>query len=216
MVAAEYRFMPTTTASLSYAQASVSDIFRTDTDPQTLGGEIRYATSLLSAGVAATPRRDITLGVAARYRWAAADTARTGVLSIDAGAVADHVLGTPLRVALSTFLLSPSRSRELATYEASADVPVVRRDSTLAVRAGYSHSQTDGRGRDEYAFGTAAYRQFDLSAGVVQSHAYGNVDQRFRMGLGLRYASYTLAFGREDGSAGIPASYQFLFTRTIK
>jgi len=216
MIAGEYRFMPTTTASLSYTQASVSDIFRTDTDPQTLGGEIRYATSLLSAGIATTLRRDVMVGVAARYRWAAADTARTGVLAFDAGAVADHVLGTPLRVALSTFLFSPSRSRELATYEASADVPVVRRDSTLAVRAGYSHSQTDGRGRDEYAFGTAAYHQFDLSAGVVQSHAYGNVDQRFRMGLGLRYASYTLAFGREDGSAGFPASYQFLFTRTIK
>jgi hypothetical protein len=201
---------------LSYAQASVADILRTTTDPLTLGGEIRYATSLLSAGVAASPTRDITFGIAARYRWAAVDTTRNGVMSLDAGAIVDHVAGTPLRIAVSSFLFSPSRSREAATYEAAADVPVYRRDSVAVVRLGYSVSNTEGRGRDDYGFGTASYREFDLSAGLVQSHAYGNVDQRLRLGVGVRYARYTIAFGREDGTAGFPASYQFLLTRTIK
>jgi hypothetical protein len=216
MVAGEYRLAPRTTVSLSYAQASVSDIFRTDTDPQTLGSEIRYATSLLSAGVAAMPVKNLSIGLSARYRWAAVDTSRTGVVALDGGAILDRVGGTPLRIALSTFLFSPSKSREAATYEAAADLPVFRRDSTLMVRAGVSHSQTEGRGRDEYGFSTASFRQFDFSAGLVESHAYGNIDQRFRLGLGLRYASYTIAFGREDGSAGFPASYQFLFTRIFK
>jgi len=217
MLAAEYRFAPRLTGSLSYAQASVADIFRTDTDPQSLpGGEIRYATSLLSFGIATMLNRDVTLGVAGRYRWAAIDTARTGVLAVDAGAVVDRIAGTPLRVALSTFLFSPSRSREAATYEVAADAPVYKRDSSLAVRAGVSVNHTEGRGHEDYFFSTASYREFDASAGLVESHAYGSSDQRLRLGLGVRYASYTLAFGREEGAGGFPASYQFLFTRIIK
>ncbi|HEY4129568.1 MAG TPA: hypothetical protein VGM50_03075, partial [Gemmatimonadaceae bacterium] len=180
MLAGEYRFRPSTTFSLTYTQASVSDIFRTDTDPQTLPGEIHYATSLLSGGLATKIRPDITVGVAARYRWAAIDTANTGVLSVDAGAIVDHVAGTPLRVALSTFLFSPSRSREAATYEAAVDGPVYHRDSTVAVRAGVSVDHTDGRGHEGYVFTTATYHEFDASAGLVQSRAYGTSDQRVR------------------------------------
>jgi hypothetical protein len=216
MLAGEYRFAPRVTGSLSYAQASVSDILRTDTDPQSLGSEIRYSTSLLSAGLATTLTHDVTLGAAARYRWAAIDTAHTGVLSVDAGAVVDHLAGTPLRIALSTFLFSPSRSRETATYEAAADAPVYRRDSTVTVRAGVSMNHTEGRGHEDYVFSTASYHEFDASAGIVESRAYGSSDQRLRLGLGVRYAGYTIAFGREDGAGGFPASYQFLLTRTIK
>ncbi len=216
MLAGEYRFKPTTTFSLSFTQASVADILRTDTDPQTLGGEIRYATSLLSGGVATTLKHDVTLGVAARYRWAAIDTSHTGVLSLDAGAIVDHVAGTPLRVALSTFRFRPTRSREAATYAAALDGPIYHRDSTVTFRAGLSVDHTEGRGHEEYVFSTATYHEFDASAGLVESRAYGSTDQRLRLGLGVRYASYTIAFGREDGAGGFPASYQFLLTRIIK
>lgn len=216
MIAGEYRLRPSWTASASYAQASVTDIFRTDTDPQSLGAEIPYSTSVLSAGLATALTRSLNLGAALRYRWAAADTAHTGVVSLDAGAVVDRLAGTPVRLALSTFLFSPARSREAATYQAAADVPLLRRDSSWTVRAGAAVSHTDGRGREDYGFGTASYRQFDLSAGVLQSSVYGNVDHRLRLGVGVRYAGYDLAFGREDGVAGFPPSYQFLLTRVIK
>src|SRR5438045_3054555 len=118
MVAAEYLVKPTVTASLSFVQASVSDILKTETDPQSLGAEIRYGTSLLSAAAAAR-RSNLTFGVATRYRWAELDTEHSGVLSIDGGAIADHVGGTPARIAVSTFLFSPSRKREAATYLAA-------------------------------------------------------------------------------------------------
>jgi hypothetical protein len=214
MIAGEYRVRPSITASLSYAQASVSDILRTESDPQSIGGEIPYGTSLLSLGAAAT-RRWLTVGAAARYRWASLDNDRSHALSVDAGAIADGIAGTPVRIALSSFLFSPSRSTDAATYSAAADLPVLRRDTTAEVRAGYSVSHTEGRGRDDYGFLTGRYGQFDASAGVDQSRIYGHSTQRLRLGAGLRYASYTIAFGREDGAAGFGASYQFLLTRVI-
>jgi hypothetical protein len=45
---------------------------------------------------------------------------------------------------------------------------------------------------------------------------FGNRDKRWRLGVGVRYAGYTAAIGREDGAAGIGGSYQFLLTRVIK
>jgi hypothetical protein len=208
-----YRARPSLTASLSFAQASVADILRTDTDPQSLGGEIPYGTTLLSAGLAAT-RGLSSLGVAARYRWGALDTDRSGVLSMDVGAVIDHVARTPVRFAASTFLLSPS-AKEDPTYLAAADLPIARRDSTLEVRAGYSRTQTNGRGHEDYAFATSTFHELDLSGGLAQSTMFGHTNRRLRLGFGVRYAGYTVAIGRDDGAAGFPASYQFLLTRVF-
>jgi hypothetical protein len=45
---------------------------------------------------------------------------------------------------------------------------------------------------------------------------FGTTNRRLRLGVGLRYAGYDLALGREDGAAGFGASYQFVLTRTFK
>src|SRR4051812_17143447 len=52
MIAGAYRLKPNLTGSLSVAEASVADILRTDTDPQSLGNEIPYGTTVVSAGLA--------------------------------------------------------------------------------------------------------------------------------------------------------------------
>jgi len=209
-----YVFRPQWTASLSFAQASVSDILRTDTDPQSHGNEIPYSTTVASAVVSAA-RGPANVGLAARYRWGTVDADHARSLSVDAGAIVDRILGTPLRLAASTFLFSPWAKDNEATYFAAADIPVLRRDSTLLVRAGYSVSHSNDRGHDEYAFGTARYRQFDASVGVSQAIIFGNRNERWRLGLGLHYAGYNIAIGREDGAAGFPPSYQFLLTRVL-
>jgi hypothetical protein len=214
MLAAEYKLRPGLTGSLSIAQASVSDILRTETDPQSLGGEIPYGTTLLSLGASA-PWKNATFGVSARYRWGTADTEHSGAFALDGGVVVDRVAGTPVRVALSSFLFNPSSSND-ASYFAAADVPVVRVDSTLVVRGGYSLSKMEGRGHENYAFGTATYRQFDLSSGFATSTGFGSSGSRWRLGFALHRAGYTAAIGREDGAAGFGASYQFLLTRAFK
>ncbi|HEY4217638.1 MAG TPA: hypothetical protein VGM67_10905 [Gemmatimonadaceae bacterium] len=213
MAGVSYRLRPQLTGSLSFAQASVADILRTDTDPQSMGGEIPYGTSILSAGLSTT-RGNSSFGAAARYRWGSLDTDHSGVMSMDLGAIVDRVAGTPVRVAVSSFLLSPS-SREDPTYMGAADIPVLKRDSTLQLRAGYSRSQTNGRGHEDYGFATSTYRELDLSGGIAQSTMFGHTNRRMRLGFGLRYAGYTVAIGRDDGAAGFPASYQFLLTRVF-
>jgi hypothetical protein len=215
MVAGEIRVRRGLIASVSFAQASVQDIFRTNTDPVTTFGEVPYSTTLVSLGAAAA-RGNLSLGATGRFRNARVDADRAGVFSIDAGAVLDRFAGSAIRLAASTFLLSPSRSRESAMYSFAVDMPVLQRDTTFILRGGYSASQTEHRGHEDYGFATAAYRQLDASAGVTRDNAYGHVTHRLRLGIGLRYAGYNVAFGREDGAAGIRASYQVILTRTIQ
>jgi hypothetical protein len=219
MLAAEYRFRPDMSLALSFAQASVSDILRTEGDPQSLGGEIPYGTNLVSVGVATTPRPSRlgtwSAGVAARYRWATVDDSHGGALSTDAGVIVDRLFGTPLRGAASTFLFSPNRSLDVATYMLAVDAPVLRRDSTTTVRLGYSLAQTPSHGRDDYWFTNVDRRWLDVSGGFDWSTAFGSLDRRLRLGIGLRYASYLVAVAREEGSAGLGANYQFLLTRAI-
>jgi hypothetical protein len=215
MLAAAFKLKSNITGSASIAQASVSDIFRTGTDPQSLGAEIPYSTTLLSIG-AATTRKNVTFGVSTRYRWGTADTDHSGVFALDGGVIVDGVARVPIRLALSTFLFNPSASSTEASYFAAADIPVVRVDTTLSVRGGYSIAKTEERGREHYAFGTTSYRQFDLSTGVSTTTEFGNTSHRWRLGFGLRRAGYTVAIGRETGGAGLGASYQFLLTRAVK
>jgi len=103
-----------------------------------------------------------------------------------------------------------------ATYYGAADLPLVRRDSTTIVRAGYSIGYSDSRGTESLAFATVNYRWVDLSSAFVMAHEFGNSTQHWRLGLGVRRAGYIVAIGREAGGAGIGASYQFLLTRTVK
>ena len=214
MIAGSYRIKSNLTGTISVADASVSDILRTETDPITIGGEVPYGTTVVSAGLA-TVYKTATLGLSTRYRWGNADRDHSSAFAVDAGAVLDRVAHTPVRIALSSFLLSPSGTTD-ASYLAAADLPLFERDSTVSVRGGFSVTRTEGRGHERYAFGTASYRLVDLSAGMAAVHEFGNSSQRWRLGLGLHHAGYTVAIGREDGGAGFGGSYQFLLTRTIK
>ena len=191
MIAGAYRLKPNITGSLSVAEASVSDILRTDTDPQSLGGEVPYGTTVVSAGLA-TIYESATLGLSTRFRWGNVDRDRSSAFAVDAGAIVDRVAGSPVRVALSTFLVGPSGTAD-ASYFAAADVPVFARDSTVMVRGGLSMTRTESRGDERYAFGTASYRRIDVSAGMSTVHEFGNSSRRWRLGLGLHHAGYTVA-----------------------
>ena len=135
---------------------------------------------------------------------------------MDGGVIVDSLGRLPVRLAASTFLFNPSSSSNEASYFAAADLPVFRVDTTLAVRGGYSIAKTEERGHEHYAFGTATYRQFDVSTGVSTTTEFENSSHRWRLGFGVRRAGYHVAIGRETGGAGLGASYQFLLTRAVK
>ncbi|HEY9225150.1 MAG TPA: hypothetical protein VIP11_00800 [Gemmatimonadaceae bacterium] len=209
-LAGAYNVRPNLTAQVSVASASISDLFRTETDPLTRGSELSYSTTLFSLGLAGA-RKDMRAGFMARYRRGNSDSERRGTFGVDGGVIFDRVVRTPVRFAASTFLFTPGGDE--ATYAAAADVPLFARDSVIVIRVGEAISYTQERGREGYSFATARYHGLDLSGGVSQSSAFGNSGMRLRLGCGLRYGGYTVAIAREDGAAGFGASYQFLFTR---
>ena len=213
-LAGAYRVRQNLTASLSLTTASISDILRTETDPTSLGAEIPYRTTLFSAGLAMS-NRNVSYGLAARYRNGTADNEHGGEFGMDAGVTVDRLGGTPIRLAASTFLFTFAASRE-TSYLVAADVPVINRDSAHVLRVGQAFGHTEGRGREEYSFATGRLGLLELSGGLSRTFAFGNSNHRWRLGSGLRYAAYTLAFAREQGAAGLGASYQFLLKRTIQ
>jgi hypothetical protein len=214
MIGASYRIRRVT-AAVSYVQADVSDIIRTESDPQSLPGEISYGTTMFSGGAAAT-WGNVSIGAAARYRRGTIDAANRRAFSLDGGVIVDRVAHTPARLSFSTFLFSPWNNSEASTFLFAADAPVVRRDSTFELRAGYSWAQTESRGHDQYISANATYRRFEAGIGVLQSTDFGETARRVRLGLGLHYADYKLSLAREEGAGGFGASYQFVFTRSVK
>jgi hypothetical protein len=216
MVGAAYAVRPAVTVTASVASAWVTDLIRTETDPQSLGEEIPYASTLYSLGVSAE-KRGVIVGLATRYRSGTADVANAGMVALDGGVLVDRVAGTPLRIAASTFLFRPSHPNNEASYQLGADIPLplFALDSVASLRAGYAYDLMGPRGHEGYTFALGRYRQLDLSAGVAHATAYGNSDLRWRLGCGLHYAGYTVAIGREDGAAGLGATYQVLFKRVV-
>ncbi len=214
MIGGSYRIRRIT-AAVSYVQAGVSDIIRTDFDPQSRPGEISYGTNMFSGGAAGT-WGDLSIGAAARYRRGTLDVANNSALSIDGGFILNRVARTPARVSFSTFLFSPWHNSEPTTYLVAADAPVIRRDSTFELLGGYSWAQTESRGHDQYISANATYRRFEAGLGVLQSTYFGETARRVRLGIGLHYADYKLSLAREEGAGGFGASYQFVFTRSVK
>ena len=93
------------TKGQSVAQSSVGDIQRTDTDPQSIGGEIPYR-SMIVSGILAAERGAATLGIALRRRTGTVDLTRGRVTSFDVGAILDRPAGLPIRAALSLLLVN--------------------------------------------------------------------------------------------------------------
>lgn len=200
-----------TLLTMSMLRATVTDLVRTETDPQSVGAEIPYGTTMFSAGLS---RRfgHLAAGFAARLRTGTADYIQRTALSLDGGFVLDSVWRTPVRVAASTFLLSPTPSRERPKLMAAADVPVYHSGALFEARAGLAASVTDRRGGDQYLFGALRYAMLEARGGLARTQAFGTTSDHVRLGLDLHYAHYAVGIAREQEGAGLGAVYQFMLT----
>ena len=63
---------------------------------------------------------------------------------------------------------------------------------------------------------SARTRMFELRGGLARQSAYGFSTTRLRLGLGLRYARYLVGVAREEGTAGLGSTYQFLLTTVFR
>jgi len=198
-----------TTIGLSIVSASVADLIRTESDPQSIGDEIPYSTTLLSV-LAARPLGAVTVGAALRVRSGRIDSERRRAVSMDLGAISHGLGPRDVRVAASTFLASPGgHERERVAALAAADVRLAGLDTMRTSRAGLSVMIADGLSREEYGFADARWGRIEGRVGVARTHAYGRTNWRPRLGLAFHHRSYTIGVAREESAGHISATYQF-------
>ncbi len=197
--------------TLSLLRATVTDLVRTGTDPESVGAEIPYGTTLFSTGLS---RRfgHLTAGFATRVRTGTADYIQRTSFSLDGGMVLDSAFRTPIRLAASTFLFGPSPTRERATLLGAAEIPLYHAGSAFEVRSGLAVSATEYRGNEKYLYGALQYLGLEARAGLARTRAFGSNSDHLRLGLDLHYDRYTVGIAREDEGAGIGAVYQFMLT----
>jgi hypothetical protein len=207
-----YRVRHGVTAGIQLSQASVADLLRTDTDPQSIGEEIPYRSTILSA-IAAIRAGSATLGVALRRRGGTIDEATGHATSVDVGGIIDRPLGLPIRIGASTFLQSlGGRDRVSVLGAAEGLIPLRQAD----VRAGVAVQRDRGAGSETFAYASARASYFELRGGMARQSNFGATTTRLRLGLGLRYARYLVGVAREEGTAGLGSTYQFMLTTVFR
>ena len=201
---------------LSVARAAVGDLLVTDEDPLSLG-EVRYSTTLVSAMVARRNGDHVATGLAVRYRGGQLGGMSRGAIALDGGVLVDRLGSRDARVAASTFLWSPAnQEEERATFTGAADLRLAGREATHEARAGYSYAATQGGVREHYAFVGGRSGIWEGRGGLARTAAFGHARWRLRLAVGVYYARYGVAVGREENGAGLPATYQFSLSSTVR
>ena len=208
-----YRVGGGVTAGVQLALASVGDLLRTDTDPQSIGDEIPYRSTIASAVVAAR-RGSGTVGIALRRRSASVDDMTGHATSLDVGGTIERPFGLPVRAAASTFLQSiPGSDDRVSVLGALEGLLPVR---AADVRLGVAMQRDRGLGSETFAYASGRASLFELRGGLARQSTFGSTTTRMRLGLGLRYARYLVGVAREEGTAGLGSSYQFMLTTVFR
>jgi hypothetical protein len=206
------------TGAITVVRASVNDIVRTGSDPQSVGGDIPYHTTLYSAVVARRTREFLSAGVAVRYRTGRMDGDSDGALGVDGGVLAEGMLGRDVRVGVSSFLWRPgsSATEERTTFSAAGDLRAAGRSERRELRTGYAFAYTPGSGHEHYLFGSGRSKVLEARAGMARSVKFGEPAWRLRLGVGLHYARYVLGIAREEAGADLGPTYQFTLSSAFK
>ena len=166
------------TVGVSVARVTVSDLFRTESDPQTIS-DIPYGTTLYSATVARLNARRVLAGLAVRYRDGQVDGERRGAFGLDGGVLLQHLPILDATVGAGTFLWQPGGSGGAsgaggagAVVNMAADLRILGRRELRELRGGYS-LLVDGRYREHFIFGTARVGIWEGRAGAARADAYG-------------------------------------------
>jgi hypothetical protein len=206
-----------TTFGLTVLYAEVANLLHTDSDPQSVGNEIPYYTMVISALAARRISPHLIVGVAIRSRSGQSDNvSRTG-LSADVGLVGEHLTPLDARVGLSTFLLhaGPAGS-ERTSFMAAVDARVFGDDSLRTIRAGYSLQNTQSLSTEQYLYGSARWKTWEVRGGPVQTEIYGTTNWRMRFGIAVHYEGYAVGVAREESANGLAPTYQFTLRTVLK
>jgi hypothetical protein len=198
------------TVSLGVAHAAVSNLVRTETDPQSVG-DIPYSTWVVSAGAARSVSDHVNGGVALRWHHGHVGPRSASAVTADVGILA-HGLPRDGRAAVSTFLFGAG-SRDAPQYSAAVDARVLGSDSLHAVRVGYAHVQTHRGLTEDYPFAEWRLSQLTVRGGPVRLADFGDSRWRLRLGIALHRGPYAVAIAREDNASGLSPTYQLALSR---
>jgi hypothetical protein len=206
-----------TTYGLSVTRAAVSDILRTDTDPQTIGNPIPYGTLVVSLIAARRLSPHLIVGFALRDRSGSLDDISKTGFSTDFGLIAEHLTKYDIRIGASTFLLTPGApASDPASWLLGVDWRVAGADSLHSARVGYSLQVAQGLFTEHYIFASARWGGWEVRGGPLQTDIYGGADVRMRLGIILHYGNYNVGVAREDGVNGLAPTYQFTLSSLLK
>jgi hypothetical protein len=201
------------TIGLSLARSTVSDIARTDTDPQTIGPDIPYGLLVVSIAAARREARTLTSGIALRYQRGELDTERRTELGLDAGLVMDSVARRDVTVAGSTFLWRPgARGGSGAAFSAAVDARAftLPQLANTNLRVGYAWTGTVAMSNEHFGYVTLRSRVWEARVGLARLVTENDATTRLRLGLGARSGRYRLGVAREENPYGLSPSYVFM------
>lgn len=205
-----------TTLAIGVASASVADLLRTDSDPQSIGDEIPYLTTLFSL-IAARPVGPVTMGAALRLRAGKADNISRRSASLDVGAISRGFGAHDVRLAASTFLASPlSHGRERTELLTAVDGRLVGTDSLRTSRVGLSFTLADGLSSETYAYTGARWGRLEARVGAARTEAFGDSNWRARLGIAFHHRGYLIGVAREESAGNLWATYQFTLSSVLK
>ena len=205
-----------TTIGVSLLHASVGNLLRTDTDPQSIGDEIPYSSVVLSVSLARRFSPNLSIGVAFRNRTGTLDNVSRTASSVDVGVVLDHLSALDLRIGAATFLAGGRPDVEHTSLLLAADIRLLGKDTAKTVRAGYSLQSAKGLTTENFAYATARYGIWEARGGPVRTDIYGGTNTRLRLGLALHYAGYIVGVAREESAGGLAPTYQFSLSTLLR
>lgn len=210
------RWRDGTTVAIGIAHAAVNDLLRTDSDPQSIGDEIQYATTLVSL-MAARPLGPVTLGAALRVRAGRLDNIARHALSMDVGVISRGVGSRDVRLAASTFLASAlSNGHERTQLLTAIDARLAGTDSLRTSRIGASYTAGDGLTREAFGYIAARWQRLEGRTGAARTDAFGHTNWRGRLGVAFHHRGYVIGVAREEGAGNLSATYQFTLSSVIK
>ena len=203
--------------SASFARASVADLVRTDTDPQSLGDEIAYGTQVYSLGMARRIAGPVSVGAAVRYRRGEIDLTRRGELGADFGILATHLPLRDISLGVGTFLWRPGRSLDQFTaVNVAGDLRVAGRTALRELRGGYSVSKIVSGAREEFVFLHGRYGIWEGRGGVARDVVHGSQPWRTRLGVTVNVEPYAVGIAREENGGGLEPIYQFTLSARLR
>jgi len=205
-----------TTIAVSIANASVADLLRTDSDPQSIGDEIPYRTTLYSF-LAARAFTLGTLGGALRVRSGTLDKLARHAVSLDVGFISRGLGARDVRLAASTFLASPVKhEHERAELLASVDARLVGSDSLRTSRVGLSYTAADGLSKETFGYVGGRWGRLEARVGLARTEAFSQANWRNRIGVAFHHRGYVIGVAREEGVSDLSATYQFTLSSVLK